>query len=130
MRYKVICIVGQYGKTVGYDVLSESGEKRTVTIQELVNAIKAGVVVNARLNNGQIEFQGQLQRRVIEQVINIQLTESEFNILYPILMEIFTKLKKEHPEKNKKELSVLQKFVGYKNQLLEYEYINKQQSKR
>lgn len=130
MRYKVICIVGQYGKTVGYDVISEHGEKRTVTIQELVNAINTGVVVNARLNNGQIEFQGQLQRRVIEQVINIQLTESEFNILYPILMEIFTKLKKEHPEKNKKELSVLQKFVGYKNQLLEYEYINKQQSKR
>lgn len=130
MRYKVVCMVGQSGKTIGYDVLSESGEKRTVTIQELVNAIKAGVVINARLNNGQIEFQGQLQRRVIEQVINIQLTESEFNILYPILMEIFTKLKKEHPEKNKRELSVLQKFVGYKNQLLEYEYINKQQSKR
>lgn len=130
MRYKVVGMVGQSGKTIGYDVLSESGEKRTVTIQELVNAINAGVVVNARLNNGQIEFQGQLQRRVIEQVINIQLTESEFNILYPILMEIFTKLKKEHPEKNKKELSVLQKFVGYKNQLLEYEYINKQQSKR
>lgn len=130
MRYKVVCMVGQSGKTIGYDVLSESGEKRTVTIQELINAVNAGVVVNARLNNGQIEFQGQLQRRVIEQVINIQLTESEFNILYPILMEIFTKLKKEHPEKNKKELSVLQKFVGYKNQLLEYEYINKQQSKR
>lgn len=130
MRYKVVCMVGQSGKTIGYDVLSESGEKRTVTIQELVNAIKAGVVINAGLNNGQIEFQGQLQRRVIEQVINIQLTESEFNILYPILMEIFTKLKKEHPEKNKRELSVLQKFVGYKNQLLEYEYINKQQSKR
>lgn len=130
MRYKVVCMVGQSGKTIGYDVLSESGKKRTVTIQELLNAVNAGVVVNARLNNGQIEFQGQLQRRVIEQVINIQLTESEFNILYPILMEIFTKLKKEHPEKNKKELSVLQKFVGYKNQLLEYEYINKQQSKR
>lgn len=130
MRWKVVCIVGQSGHTIGYDVISEHGEKRTVTIQELVNAINAGVVVNARLNNGQIEFQGQLQRRVIEQVINIQLTESEFNILYPILMEIFTKLKKEHPEKNKKELSVLQKFVGYKNQLLEYEYINKQQSKR
>lgn len=125
MRYKVVGMVGQYGKTIGYDVLSESGEKRTVTIQELVNAINAGVVVNARLNNGQIEFQGQLQRRGVEQIINIQLTESEFNILYPILMEIFTKLKKEHPEKNKKELSVLQKFVGYKNMLLEH---NKSQS--
>lgn len=130
MRWKVVCIVGQSGKTIGYDVLSESGEKRTVTIQELVNAINAGVVVNARLNNGKLEFQNQLQRRVIEQIINIQLTESEFNILYPCLMEVYTKLRKEHPEKNKKELSVLQKFVGYKNQLLEYEYINKQQSKR
>ena len=70
MRYKVICIV-QYEKTIGYDVISEHGEKRTVTIQQLVNAINAGVVVNARINNGQIEFQGQLQRRVIEQVINI-----------------------------------------------------------
>lgn len=125
MRYKVVCMVGQSGKTIGYDVLSESGEKRTVTIQELVNAINSGVVVNARLNNGQIEFQGQLQRRVVEQIINIQLTESEFNILYPCLMEVYTKLRKEHPEKSKKELSVLQKFVSYKNMLLEH---NKSQS--
>lgn len=128
MRYKVVCMVGQSGKTIGYDVLSESGEKRTVTIQELVNAINAGVVVNARLNNGQIEFQGQLQRRVVEQIINIQLTEREFNILYPILMEVYTKLRKEHPEKNKKELSVLQKFVGYKNLLSEHNDANKSQS--
>lgn len=128
MRYKVVCMVGQSGKTIGYDVLSESGEKRTVTIQELVNAINAGVVINARLNNGKLEFQNQLQRRVVEQVINIKLTESEFNILYPCLMEIYTKLRKEHPEKNKKELSVLQKFVGYKNMLLEHNNANKSQS--
>lgn len=128
MRYKVVCMVGQSGKTIGYDVLSESGEKRTVTIQQLVNAINSGVVVNARLNNGQIEFQGQLQRRVVEQIINIQLTEREFNILYPILMEVYTKLRKEHPEKNKKELSVLQKFVGYKNLLSEHNSANKSQS--
>lgn len=128
MRYKVVCMIGQSGKTIGYDVLSESGEKRTVTIQELVNAINAGVVVNARLNNGKLEFQNQLQRRVIEQIINIQLTESEFNILYPCLMEIYTKLRKEHPEKNKKELSVLQKFVGYKNLLSEPNSANKSQS--
>lgn len=128
MRYKVVCMVGQSGKTIGYDVLSESGEKRTVTIQELLNAVNAGVVVNARLDNGQIEFQGQLQRRVVEQIINIQLTEREFNILYPILMEVYTKLRKEHPEKNKKELSVLQKFVGYKNLLSEHNSANKSQS--
>lgn len=128
MRYKVVCMIGQSGKTIGYDVLSESGEKRTVTIQELVNATNAGVVVNARLNNGKLEFQNQLQRRVIEQIINIQLTESEFNILYPCLMEIYTKLRKEHPEKNKKELSVLQKFVGYKNLLSEHNSANKSQS--
>ena len=128
MRYKVVCMIGQSGKTIGYDVLSESGEKRTVTIQELINAINAGVVVNARLNNGKLEFQNQLQRRVIEQIINIQLTESEFNILYPCLMEIYTKLRKEHSEKNKKELSVLQKFVGYKNLLSEHNNINKSQS--
>lgn len=127
MRYKVVCMVGQSGKTIGYDVLSESGEKRTVTIQELVNAINSGVIVNARLNNGQIEFQGQLQRRVVEQIINIQLTESEFNILYPCLMEVYTKLRKEHPEKNKNELSVLQKFVGYKNLLSEHNNANKSQ---
>ena len=120
MRYKVVCMVGQSGKTIGYDVLSESGEKRTVTIQELVNAVNAGVVINARLNNGKLEFQNQLQRRVVEQIINIKLTESEFNILYPCLMEVYTKLRKEHPEKNKKELSVLQKFVGYKNLLSEH----------
>lgn len=128
MRYKVVCMVGQSGKTIGYDVLSESGEKRTVTIQELVNAINAGVVVNARLNNGKLEFQNQLQRRVVEQIINIKLTESEFNILYPCLMEIYTKLRKEYPEKNRKELSVLQKFVGYKNQLSEHNNVNKSQS--
>lgn len=128
MRYKVVCMVGQSGKTIGYDVLSESGEKRTVTIQELVNAVNAGVVINARLNNGKLEFQNQLQRRVVEQIINIQLTESEFNILYPCLMEVYTKLRKEHPEKNKKELSVLQKFVGYKNMLLEHNNANKSQS--
>lgn len=128
MRYKVVCMVGQSGKTIGYDVLSESGEKRTVTIQELVNAINAGVVINARLNNGKLEFQNQLQRRVVEQIINIQLTESEFNILYPCLMEVYTKLRKEHPEKNKKELGVLQKFVGYKNQLSEHNNANKSQS--
>lgn len=125
MRYKVVCMIGQSGKTIGYDVLSESGEKRTVTIQELINAINAGVVVNARLNNGKLEFQNKLQRRVVEQIINIQLTESEFNILYPCLMEIYTKLRKEHPEKNKKELSVLQKFVGYKNLLSEHNNVNK-----
>lgn len=128
MRYKVVCMIGQSGKTIGYDVLSESGEKRTVTIQELLNAVNAGVVVNARLNNGKLEFQNQLQRRVVEQIINIQLTESEFNILYPCLMEIYTKLRKEHPEKNKKELSVLQKFVGYKNLLSEHNNANKSQS--
>lgn len=128
MRYKVVCMVGQSGKTIGYDVLSESGEKRTVTIQELLNAVNAGVVVNARLNNGKLEFQNQLQRRVVEQVINIKLTESEFNILYPCLMEVYTKLRKEYPEKNKKELSVLQKFVGYKNQLSEHNNVNKSQS--
>lgn len=128
MRYKVVCMVGQSGKTIGYDVLSESGEKRTVTIQELLNAVNAGVVVNARLNNGKLEFQNQLQRRVVEQIINIKLTESEFNILYPCLMEVYTKLRKEHPEKNKKELSVLQKFVGYKNQLSEHNNVNKSQS--
>lgn len=128
MRYKVVCMVGQSGKTIGYDVLSESGEKRTVTIQELLNAVNAGVVVNARLNNGKLEFQNQLQRRVIEQIINIKLTESEFNILYPCLMEIYTKLRKEHPEKNKKELSALQKFVGYKNLLSEHNSANKSQS--
>ena len=128
MRYKVVCMIGQSRKTIGYDVLSESGEKRTVTIQELINAINAGVVVNARLNNGKLEFQNQLQRRVIEQIINIQLTESEFNILYPCLMEVYTKLRKEHPEKNKKELSVLQKFVGYKNLLSEHNNANKSQS--
>lgn len=128
MRYKVVCMVGQSGKTIGYDVLSESGEKRTVTIQELLNAVNAGVVVNARLNNGKLEFQNQLQRRVIEQIINIKLTESEFNILYPCLMELYTKLRKEHPEKSKKELSVLQKFVGYKNLLSEHNNANKSQS--
>lgn len=128
MRYKVVCMVGQSGKTIGYDVLSESGEKRTVTIQELVNAINAGVVINARLNNGKLEFQNQLQRRVVEQIINIKLTESEFNILYPCLMEVYTKLRKEHPEKSKKELSVLQKFVGYKNLLSEHNNANKSQS--
>ena len=128
MRYKVVCMVGQSGKTVGYDVISEHGEKRTVTIQELLNAVNAGVVINARLNNGKLEFQNQLQRRVVEQVINIKLTESEFNILYPCLMEVYTKLRKEHPEKNKKELSVLQKFVGYKNQLSEHNNANKSQS--
>lgn len=128
MRYKVVCMVGQSGKTIGYDVLSESGEKRTVTIQELLNAVNAGVVINARLNNGKLEFQNQLQRRVVEQVINIKLTESEFNILYPCLMEVYTKLRKEHPEKSKKELSVLQKFVGYKNQLSEHNNANKSQS--
>ena len=127
MRYKVVCMIGQSGKTIGYDVLSESGEKRTVTIQELINALNAGVVVNARRNTGQIEFQGQLQRRVVEQIINIQLTEREFNILYPILMEVYTKLRKEHPEKNKKELSVLQKFVGYKNLLSEHNQASKLQ---
>ena len=128
MRYKVVCMVGQSGKTIGYDVLSESGEKRTVTIQELLNAVNAGVVINARLNNGKLEFQNQLQRRVVEQIINIQLTESEFNILYPCLMEVYTKLRKEHPEKSKKELSVLQKFVGYKNLLSEHNNANKSQS--
>lgn len=128
MRWKVVCIVGQSGHTIGYDVLSESGKKRTVTIQELLNAVKAGVVVNARLNNGKLEFQNQLQRRVVEQVINIKLTESEFNILYPCLMEVYTKLRKEHPEKSKKELSVLQKFVGYKNLLSEHNNANKSQS--
>ena len=128
MRYKVVCMVGQSGKTIGYDVLSESGEKRTVTIQELVNAVNAGVVINARLNNGKLEFQNQLQRRVVEQIINIKLTESEFNILYPCLMEVYTKLRKEHPEKSKKELSVLQKFVGYKNLLSEHNNANKSQS--
>lgn len=128
MRYKVVCVIGQSGKTIGYDVLSESGEKRTVTIQELLNAVNAGVVVNARLNNGKLEFQNQLQRRVIEQIINIKLTESEFNILYPCLMEVYTKLRKEHPEKSKKELSVLQKFVGYKNLLSEHNNANKSQS--
>lgn len=128
MRYKVVCMIGQSGKTIGYDVLSESGEKRTVTIQELLNAVNAGVVVNARLNNGKLEFQNQLQRRVVEQIINIKLTESEFNILYPCLMEIYTKLRKEHPEKSKKELSVLQKFVGYKNLLSEHNNANKSQS--
>lgn len=128
MRYKVVCVIGQSGKTIGYDVLSESGEKRTVTIQELLNAVNAGVVVNARLNNGKLEFQNQLQRRVVEQIINIKLTESEFNILYPCLMEIYTKLRKEHPEKSKKELSVLQKFVGYKNLLSEHNNANKSQS--
>lgn len=128
MRYKVVCMVGQSGKTIGYDVLSESGEKRTVTIQELINAVNAGVVINARLNNGKLEFQNQLQRRVVEQIINIKLTESEFNILYPCLMEVYTKLRKEHPEKSKKELSVLQKFVGYKNLLSEHNNANKSQS--
>lgn len=128
MRWKVVCIVGQSGHTIGYDVLSESGEKRTVTIQELINAINAGVVINARLNNGKLEFQNQLQRRVVEQIINIKLTESEFNILYPCLMEVYTKLRKEHPEKSKKELSVLQKFVGYKNLLSEHNNANKSQS--
>lgn len=128
MRYKVVCVIGQSGKTIGYDVLSESGEKRTVTIQELLNAVNAGVVVNARLNNGKLEFQNQLQRRVVEQIINIKLTESEFNILYPCLMEVYTKLRKEHPEKSKKELSVLQKFVGYKNLLSEHNNANKSQS--
>lgn len=128
MRYKVVCMVGQSGKTIGYDVLSESGEKRTVTIQELLNAVNAGVVVNARLNNGKLEFQNQLQRRVVEQIINIKLTESEFNIIYPCLMEVYTKLRKEHPEKSKKELSVLQKFVGYKNLLSEHNNANKSQS--
>lgn len=128
MRYKVVCMVGQSGKTIGYDVLSESGEKRTVTIQELLNAVNAGGVINARLNNGKLEFQNQLQRRVVEHVINIKLTESEFNILYPCLMEVYTKLRKEYPEKNRKELSVLQKFVGYKNQLSEHNNVNKSQS--
>lgn len=128
MRWKVVCIVGQSGHTIGYDVLSESGEKHTVTIQELINAINIGVVVNARLNNGKLEFQNQLQRRVVEQIINIKLTESEFNILYPCLMEVYTKLRKEHPEKNKKELGVLQKFVGYKNLLSEHNNANKSQS--
>lgn len=128
MRWKVVCIVGQSGHTIGYGVLSESGEKRTVTIQELINAINIGVVVNARLNNGKLEFQNQLQRRVVEQIINIKLTESEFNILYPCLMKVYTKLRKEHPEKNKKELGVLQKFVGYKNLLSEHNNANKSQS--
>lgn len=128
VRWKVICVVGQSGKTIGYDVISERGEKRTVTIQQLVNAINAGVVVNARINNGNLELSESLPKRVIEQIINIQLTESEFNTLYPCLMEIYTRLRKEHPEKNKKELSVLQKFVGYKNLLSEHNYANKSQS--
>lgn len=37
-------------------------------------------------------------------------------------------VRKEHPEKNKKELSVLQKFVGYKNLLSEHNHANKSQS--
>ena len=122
MRWKVVCIVGQSGHTIGYDVISEDGEKRTVTIQELVNAITSGVVINARINEGKLEFSEQLPKRVIEQVINIQLTESEFNILYPYLCDMYQKLAEKHPEKNEKILMVLNHFVGYKNRLSEIEH--------
>lgn len=122
MRWKVVCIVGQSGRTIGYDMLSEGGEKRTVTIQQLVNAIASGVVANARINEGKLEFSEQLPKRVIEQVINIQLTESEFNTLYPYLCDMYQKLAEKHPEKNEKVLVILNKFVGYKNRLSEIEH--------
>ena len=122
MKWKVVCIVGQSGHTIGYDMLSESGEKRTVTIQSLVNAISSGVVTNARINEGKLEFSEQLPKRVIEQIINIQLTESEFNILYPYLCDMYQELAEKHPEKNEKILMVLNHFVGYKNRLSEIEH--------
>lgn len=59
---------------------------------------------------------------MIEQVINIQLTESEFNTLYPYLCDMYQKLAEKHPEKNEKVLVILNKFVGYKNRLSEIEH--------
>lgn len=128
MRWKVLCIVYQSGCVVGYDVLSERGEKCTVTIQQLVNAIQRGVVINARLVDSQVQFSEKLPKREIELIVNIQLTESEFNILYPYITDLHMQLSREKSDKHKKVLDVLSHFVVINTKLEEHNKLSERGS--
>lgn len=115
-KWKIVCIVGQNNKVIGYDLISQSGRKRTVTPQELCVGIQKGVVVNAAINNNQITVQEPVNRRVKEIVVNLQFTEREFKLLYPYISKLYDNLMKSK-EKNKDILSILNQFVQVENYL-------------
>ena len=108
--WKVNCLVHQGNKLIGYDMVSITGEKRTVTPQELYNAVVNGAVANAVFRNGGILVQESVQKRFIEEVINIQLKASEFRLLYEYISNLYDRLLKDKNNDSEKMLQVLQHF--------------------
>ena len=47
--WKVNCLVYQGDKLIGYDMVSITGEKRTVTSQELYSALSMSIIANATI---------------------------------------------------------------------------------
>ena len=91
-------------------MVSSIGEKRTVTPQELYNAVAKSAVANAVFRNGGILVQESVQKRFIEEVINIQLKASEFRLLYEYISNLYDRLLKDKNNDSEKMLQVLQHF--------------------
>lgn len=114
--WKVICLVGKNNQLIGYDMLSSTGRKMTVTPQQLSNAINNGVVVNAVIEDNQIKVTEQVDKRIYEEIVNIQLTMAEFKAIYPDIGKLYDKYNR-HPDKNKTILTAISKFVNLKNEI-------------
>lgn len=91
-QYKVLGVVIQNNKLIGYDLVSSKGQPRTVTSQQLYNAIMNKAIINAIIQDNKIVIQGEYNKRVIQKTINIPFTEEEIRSLQPYISKIYKDL--------------------------------------
>ncbi len=92
--WKLLTVVLQDNKIIGYDMISDKNERRTVTPQELYNAICNNAVVNAVIQNGKLIINGEYTTRVAEKTVNIPFTKSELLAIKPYLNNIYKSAQK------------------------------------
>lgn len=106
-QYKIIGVVLQGNKLIGYDLVSSKGQPRTVNSQQLYNAIMNKAIVNAIIKDNKIVIQGEYKRRIIERIINIPFTEEEIRSLQPYIEKIYKDLAKSSSKNDKAVKSAL-----------------------
>ena len=99
--WKIINVVFQGNKVIGYDLVSNKGKNRTVNSQQLYNAIKNKGVVNATIQDDKLVIQGEYDKRVIQKTINIPFTEEEIRSLQPYISKIYKDLANSTSKENR-----------------------------
>ena len=114
MFWKVLEELSYKKKITGYKVISQTGETKVVSPQELYNAIMNKGIVNATFENNRIKIIGDYKKVIDPPKVNIPFTEEELKALEPYLDSILNKAVR-NKDKN---LSQIQSAISHLGQAL------------